>query len=410
MRLLGAPGMPAYYLTATLARTGAEMVGFALVLLVLERTGDPALAGLAGAAYAFPGIVSGPLLGAWLDRTAYRRTALAASQIVLATVMACMLAAVGIAPGWVVPVLAAASGVMLPMVSAGFTSMLPSIVAPSLLTRANAAEAASFGSATMAGPAAAATVAALVSAEAAVLLIVATSLVSAVAVVALPVVPPVVPTGAGERPSVVAAAVDGLRHLTRVAPLRSSTAASTLSLGATGLLLVALPLHVRTLGQESATSGYLWTAMEAGCVLTALLFGRWQHRWRPERTVLVTIAAYGAVMTAWPLAGNLAALIALVTVAGLFYGPMMPAMFGARQRYSPLDLQGRVGTTAASLRMGVLALGQAAGGQLVLHLETGAVVLVAACAQVAAALVGVFALRPSVDNDAVVAESALDQP
>lgn len=137
-----------YFVAATLARVGDEMVAFTLVLLVLERTDSPALAGITGAAYALPAIVTGPLLGAWLDRTQYRRTALALNQAVLGAVMVSMLAVVGHSAHWVTPVLAAVAGTTLPMVSGGFTSMLPSLVPSERLARANSVEAASFGAAT----------------------------------------------------------------------------------------------------------------------------------------------------------------------------------------------------------------------------------------------------------------------
>lgn len=389
MRLLARPGMVAYYVAATLARAGDEMVGFALVLLVLARTGSPALAGVVGAAYAFPAIATGPLLGAWLDRTTHRRSALGVNQAVLAAVMLGMLAVVGRAPDWVVPALAAIAGLTLPMVSGGFTSMLPSIVAPELLTRANAAEAASFGAATMAGPAAAATVAALVSPDAAVLLVVVTSVGAIIALTAVPVVTPV--AGVAHAP-MLSAALDGFRQLFRVPRLRAATVTSTLALGANGLLLVTLPLHAVVLGAPQAASGYVWTAVELGSVTAALLIGRRQDRWRPERTVLLFVAAYGVGLLTWPLAGSMGALIGLALLAGLLEGPMMPALFGARQRYSPLALQGRVSTSAASLRTATLAVGQAVGGQLVLHVDTTVMLLVVGCCQLAAAGIGALAL------------------
>ncbi|MDX6282914.1 MAG: hypothetical protein QOH03_3985, partial [Kribbellaceae bacterium] len=59
----------------------------------------------------------------------------------------------------------------------------------------------------------------------------------------------------------------------------------------------------------------------------------------------------------------------------------------ARQVYSPLDLQGRVSTTAASLRVGAAALGQAAAGLLVPAIGTHAALLL-----IAAGLVGASAL------------------
>ena len=389
MRLHDVPGLPAYYLAATLARVGDEMVGFTLVLLVLARTGSPWLAGGIGAAYALPAIVTGPLLGAWLDRTAHRRLALATNQALLAVIMLAMLAAVGRAPDVLVLALAAVAGLTLPMVAGGFTSMLPAIVPAPLLTRANAAEAASFGTAAMAGPAVAATVAALVSPDAAVLLVVGAAAGSLLALVG---VPPVRPDRDAIHPPVLAAALDGLRHLFRAPPLRAVTVASTLSLGASGMLLVTLPLHAVALGSPAATSGYVWTALEIGSVGAALLVGRWQDRWRPERTVLLFVAAYGAAMLTWPLAGSVVVLVGLALVAGLLNGPMMPAMFGARQVYSPLALQGRVSTSAASLRMATHAVGQAVGGALAPAVPTGAMLAIVACCHLAAAGLGALTL------------------
>jgi MFS family permease len=375
-------GLRTYYTAATLARIGDEMVAFALVLLVLDRTGRAGLAGLTGAAYAFPVVATGPVLGAWLDRTSHRRAALALNQAVLGTMMLTMLLAVGHTPVWVTPALAAIAGATLPMVSGGFTSMLPSLVPSALLPRANAIEAASYSSATIAGPATAATIAAVVSVDAAVAAIAVTAAASLVAIARLPVLGPAGgPTGERFLPAVVG----GIVHLFRIPPLRATTIASTLALGLSGVLLLTLPLHVTTLGEPKAASGYVWTAIEIGSVLTALVSGRWLARQRPERIVLASVAAYGLAMLTWPLAPDLAVLLALAVLAGLLAGAMMPAMLTARQRYSPPDLQGRVSTTGASIRLAVMALGQAAGGLLVPQVGTRVALLIVATGLIAAA-------------------------
>lgn len=375
-------GLRTYYTAATLARIGDEMVAFALVLLVLDRTGRPGLAGLTGAAYAFSAVATGPVLGAWLDRTSHRRTALALNQAVLGAVMLTMLLAVGHTAVWVTPALAAIAGATLPMVSGGFTSMLPSLVPAALLPRANSIEAASYGSATIAGPATAATIAAAVSVDAAVGAIAVTAVASLVAIARLPVLGPAGGPASGR---FLPAVVDGMVHLFRLPPLRATTIASTLALGLSGVLLLTLPLHVTTLGAPKAASGYVWTAIEIGSVVTALLCTRWLARFRPELIVLASVAAYGLAMLTWPLAPNLAVLLALALMAGLLEGAMMPAMLTARQRYSPLDLQGRVSTTGASLRLGVMAVGQAVGGLLVSQVGTQAALIIVAAGLIAAA-------------------------
>lgn len=372
-----------YYAAATLARLGDEMVAFTLVLLVLDRTGSAVLAGATGAAYALPAVVTGPLLGAWLDRTPYRRTALATNQGVLIIVMVALLVTVGRTAPWTTPALAAIAGATLPMVSGGFTSMLPRLVPTELLPRANSFEAASFGTATVAGPAIAATLAAALSVEIAGAVIAITAAASIVAITRLPVLP----AGAPDR--LLSSALAGVRHLVRTPRLRASTITTTLLAGAMGMLLIALPLHVPTLHAPRPAAGYLWAALELGSVCTALLSTRLQTRWRPEHLVIATAAAYGAAFAFWPLAGSLTVLLVLAVLTGAVEGPMLPAMFAARQQYSPTDLQGRVGTTAASLRVGTSALGQAAAGLLIPSLGTHAILLVISGTLVSAAALGI---------------------
>lgn len=375
------------------------MVAFALVLLVLDRTGSPGLAGATGAAYAFPAVLTGPVLGAWLDRTTHRRTALALNQAVLGATMLTMLAVVGHTAGWTAPALAVVAGVTLPMVSGGFTSMLPALVPKPLLPRANAIEAASFSAATIAGPATAATIAAVVSVEAAVVTIAVICLASLVVISRLPVLAP----ARSEQPErFVPAVAGGLVHLFRAPALRATTIASTLALGMAGVLLLTLPLHVETLGAPREASGYVWTAIEIGTVVAALLSPRWLSRFRPEYVVLASVAAYGAAMLTWPLAPTMAVLLMLAPLTGLLSGAMMPAMLTARQRYSPPDLQGRVSTTAASLRIGVMALGQAAGGALVAHLGTRTLLLATGTGLLAAAGVALLSQGRPAPAEAVV--------
>src|SRR6266540_227890 len=74
------PGYGGFFLAATLGRVADEMLAIAVVLLVLDRTSSPALAGATVAAASLPSVLTGPVLGAWLDRTRHRRAALAANQ------------------------------------------------------------------------------------------------------------------------------------------------------------------------------------------------------------------------------------------------------------------------------------------------------------------------------------------
>jgi MFS family permease len=117
------PGYAAFYVAATLARLATEMFAVAVVLLVLDRTGRPALAGAVVAATTLPSVASGPVLGAWLDRTRRRRSALAGNQVLFPASLLAVLGAAGRAPGWSLLALAALAGLAAPLVTGGFTSM-----------------------------------------------------------------------------------------------------------------------------------------------------------------------------------------------------------------------------------------------------------------------------------------------
>ncbi len=191
------PGYAAFYLGATLGRLADEMLVVAAVLLVLDRTGDPTLASATVAAASLPSVLTGPLLGAWLDRTRHRRAALAANQALLAASLAGMLLAAGRAPSWVLPALALAGGAAAPMLTGGVSSLIPVLVPAALLPRANAMEAAGFNSAAVVGPALAGVAAARFGPAGAVGLQAGIAVAALVAVARMPALGPAAPAGGG---------------------------------------------------------------------------------------------------------------------------------------------------------------------------------------------------------------------
>lgn len=388
-------GLRWYYLAATAARTGDEMVAVAVVLLVLDRTGSAPLAGAVVAAYLLPTLASGPLLGAWLDRTRYRRAALAANQVLLAVGMLGLVATTGNAPGWTAPALTALVGVSVPMTSGGFTSLLPRLVPPALLPRAHAVEGVTFNASAIVGPAAAATLAAAVSPTVAVAAIAVAATASLCALAGVPTsAPQAGPAGDPPPLPVLAALRAGLRHLVRTPPLRAVTAGTSLAFVGLGMLTVALPLHTERLGGGAALAGYVWAAVEAGAVVTALAWGRWHARWRPERVVLAALAGTGGLLLGWPAAGAFGVLLALAVAAGLVQGPGMPALFTTRQRCTPGRLYGQISTTGASLKLTGFAGGSALGGLLSPTVGVTTVLVLAGGLHLAAAATGLALARP----------------
>ena len=379
------PGYPAFLLAATLARLASEMFPVAAVLLVLDRTGRPGLAGAVVAATTLPAVVTGPVLGAWLDRTPRRRVALASNQVLLAVSLLGLLAAAGHTPGWVLVLLAALAGTTGPLATGGYTSMIPLLVPDRLLARANALEAASFNTAAIAGPAVAGAVAATAGAAWAVLAE------AALAALALPAIArlPRIGVPAGDDPGPLATAIrQGLAHLARTPVLRGVTVATAVGLGGSGLLTLAMPFWAERLGAGRAGAGYLFAAMEAGAIAGALAAARPAASWPPQRVVLAGLGLFGLVAVAWPLAPSFGAALAMVAVAGLVEGPAFAATFATRQRWSPPALRGQIFTTAASLKLGMFAIGSAVAGPALGVAGVGGILIAAGAVQLLGAALG----------------------
>jgi MFS family permease len=402
------PGYRSFYLAATLSRVANEMLPVAVVLLVLDRTGRPALAGTAVAAASIPSMLTGPVLGAWLDRTRRRRSALAANQVLLASALAGMLLLAGRSPAWVVLGLAVAGGIGAPMLTGGITSMIPLLVPPRLLRRANALEASSFNSAAVLGPALAGGAASRFGPAAAIGLEAAIAALSLLAIARMPPVGAV----AGERRDdrddrggLGAALRSGLGQLLRTPVLRGVTVTTTIEFGAQGLLPLALPLLCERLGAGRAAAGYLYAAIEIGGIVGAFLAVRLAANWRAERMVLggTALTALGtaglAVVPNFPLA------LVVAAATGLAVGPSFAALFAVRQEWSPTWLRGQIFTTAASLKVGAFAVGAALAGPAAAAFGTRGAILVTAALGLVAVPAGLAASRPRGTAEATPAEA-----
>ncbi|QFZ21875.1 MFS transporter [Saccharothrix syringae] len=381
--------MTRYLVSAGLARLADEMVGVAVLLLVLSRAGSGLFAGVVVAAYTVPSVLSGPLLGAWLDRARRPVLLLAANQFALAVSAVAML----FAPNALLPALAVVAGATLPMTSGGFTSVVPRLARArgTPLDRATARDALLFNGAAIGGPALASALAVGWSPVVAMASIGALSLVGGLCTTTLRV-PPHPPDA---HPSLWSAVRRGLRHLAATPPLRGATVASVLAHGATGLLFIALPFRLVELGAGDDRTGLVWAVLEVGCVVGILATRRRLARWRPERVVFATTALHGGTLLLWPFAGHFGVLLGVALVSGVAQGPTLTAVITSRQRYTPGPLLGQVSTTGASLKIGAFALGSAVGGALVevWRWPAGAVIpLVAAC-QLLAASLGAIAAR-----------------
>jgi predicted MFS family arabinose efflux permease len=386
------PGYLKFLSAATLARVSDEMFSVGVVLLVLERTDSATLAGATVAAITLPSLVSGPLLGAWLDLTGRRRTLMVIDQLVIAAVLVALVLLVGHAPGWVIPLVVLSAGITYPLSFGGFTSMIPALVPGELLPPANAVETTSFNAALVIGPALAGTLSAVAGPATPLLVEAGLALAALALIVRIPGLDSP-PERLDER-TLWSIAIDGLRQIALVPQLRGVTAAAAFGMAGLGLLTVAFPLFaVEHLGVERSAAGYMWAAFAVGSTLGALSLVRIQRRYPPERIVLSGYAIFGLLMLSWPLAGSLPVFLAMVSLAALVDGPALAAQFAVRQQNVPPSLYGQVFTTAVGLKVGSFALGAALAGAVVTGLGSAEALVVAATLQLMAAAVGVTLMR-----------------
>ncbi len=383
------PGLGPLFTASTTARLANEAARVAMVLLVLDRTDSPALAGAVVGALTLPALVTGPLLGAWLDRTPRRRGVFVANQVLLLAALVGLLVATGSAPSYVVVLLGLVAGLTAPVLTGGFTGLIQPLVPQRFLRRAYGAEATSYNTAGVVGPALAGALAAAASPAVAVGATAAVSLLALVAVLRVPMPAPVVDPG---RPGLVRTVGTGLRLLATVAPLRSVTVATTVSFTGMGALPVVLPLLAVELGQPAAAGGAFFSAFALGALGGSVAMASRAPRTGPLRLAFAGTAGLGLAFAAVAFAPSYAVALALIVVAGALEGPVLASTLAVRAAHSPPDMQTQVVTTAASLKFGGFAVGSGLAGLVVAEHGVRAGLLVLALLQLVGLVAGVLAL------------------
>ncbi|WP_436889015.1 MFS transporter [Nocardiopsis dassonvillei] len=344
---------------AAAARTGDEMSGPALLLLGVALTGEVVagsalLAGLTGAA-----AVGGPLVGALLDRSRRPGALLAWALGAYAAGFGLLALALDRVPlPWAVGA-AVAVGLLGPVLSGGWTAQLPRVAAGPRSARVQVWDAMTFGAASLLGPALAGAVAALAGAGAAAAVAAVLIALAVPAALALPAAPPGSPAG-----PVLRELWEGVRAVLAPGALRWATAATSLSIAGTGMLVVCAPLlGMRLLG--GAEQGALLLSGMAVCSLAAnLVLARRPGAVSPDvlLRVCVCVQAAGTAVAAWT--GGVLPLLVSLAAVGAAEGPQLSALFAIRHREAPERLRARVFTTGASLKISAFAAGAALAGPL----------------------------------------------
>jgi MFS family permease len=106
--------------------------------------------------------------------------------------------------------------------------------------------------------------------------------------------------------------------------------------------MVILPVYGHDIFESASAFGFMFGAMGAGGLVTAIAFGIWGHGW-PRRTVIL-VGASSLVFMFLMLAATPPYWIILVGmfITGLMNGPMIPLVFTLIQENTPAEFRGRV--------------------------------------------------------------------
>jgi hypothetical protein len=315
--------------------------------------------------------------------------------VALAT-YAAWIAAIGVGVGHVaLPFVigtALVAGVFNPAVAGGWTSQLPRVVTRDGLARGSALDALTFGGASLAGPALAALAAGWLGARASVLAAAFMVCLAVPAACALPRGEPALPPPHGEpagahgRPTRLALRrqlAAGFAAILARRGLRRATATSVVSYIGIGMLIVCCPV----LGQQRLGSPARGALMISAVAVVSLA-ANWILARRParnaDRLILVsTLVLCASIASAAVTPGWLTMLA--IACGGAGEGPQLTAVLAVRHREAPAEMRGQIFTTAASLKIGGLAVGTALAGLLAARSVTACLLTAAATELCAAA-------------------------
>jgi hypothetical protein len=326
-----------------------------MVVLAIDRTGSAALAGVLLACSTLPQLVTGPVLGAALDRSRRPGAPLGAAVVLSAVAVGALAADRAFA---VVAVLAAlALALTQPVLTGGLSASFGRLAGgPADAGRIASWDSVAYNVAGLGGPALITVVAAIAGATTA-------TVVLAVAILAaLPTVLGGWPAGRPDKTTSTRATLRAaLRTMVERAPLRAVTLTTTVSFLGIGGLTIAAAAAARGTGRDGAAAGEVVTAIALGALAGSVLWTRLRPPARPARTVTIATAATGLALVGMGAGGWPVVMVGAVIV-GVLDAPLLIGTFVARHAESPLELRSSVFTVGASLKLAASSFGALVAG------------------------------------------------
>lgn len=359
------PGFARLYAGLLLARVSGTMVTIALILFVLTRYHSPQLAGATAFLAIFPGLLVSPLAGALLDRKG--RARLVVLDYVIAAVSVGIIAglsAIHSLPPALLLIIVGLSSLTNPLSTAGARSLFPILVPRELWERANGLDSGGHVIATLVGAPLAGTLVGWIGGEWALAIAGVLFIAAALVMVGLPDPS----TATDTHGHVFRNAWLGLKYVAQNPTLRGlAFTLSFLNFG-WGVMDIAVPvLLLGRLHQGPATVGYLWGALGAAGLVSALVAGRVPTQGRERQIMLGGIVVSAIAMASLPFATSVVAVALALVAMGISNGPFDISLFTLRQRRTAPAWFGRAFAVSMSLNFVGTPIGSALAGPMIAH-------------------------------------------
>lgn len=363
---LRSPAFWRLWLGLSVSYAGDQFTAIALLWFTLQLTGSGVAIGLVLLCFQAPGMLTGPLLGALLDRW-QPRIVMGLDNCARALLIGAIpiLAQERVLHLWHIYALALLAGALSPATDAGMRVITPSLVAPESLDRANALVSTSLQFAALFGPALAGVMVAAVGGAWALLVDAGSFLLMGALAFTLPSVsrPPVSAREPGAPR--LGALLGGFHEIISRKELRLLTALSLLFFFSYGPLETALPVYAaRDLRVRAAGYGLLWTGFGAGALLGALLTGFVARRFRPGLTQPLITILWGGFLVPLMFTRSLPVALLCLGLGGLSWAPYTPIEASLMQRLIPESKRGQVFGARLAMTTAAAPLGALCGGLL----------------------------------------------
>ncbi|MDQ2943698.1 MAG: MFS transporter, partial [Candidatus Dormibacteraeota bacterium] len=346
-----------------LGRVGGSMVTVTLILFVLARYHSPQLAGATAFFSIFPGLVVSPVAGALLDRHGRARLVVLDYLIAAFTVaLLGVLSALNALPWAMLLAIVGIASLTNPLSSTGARSLFPVITPPTMWERANALDSSGHVIAQLVGAPVAGVMMGLLGPEWALGSCGVVFVAAALVMLRLPE-----PTSTSvAQGSIALNAWRGLQYVARNPTLRGLALTLITFNLSWGVLIIAVPVLVLDrLHQGPATVGFLWGAMGAAGLISALVAGRMSSRGRERQLMFGGILVSAGAIAVLPFATALPAVLLVIILFGLANGPLDIALFTLRQRRTDPAWFGRAFAVSMSVNWIGQPIGSALAGPLI---------------------------------------------